>query len=66
MTTEVCTLSEAAKELRITRETCAYLIRDRQIPIRRVGKCKLLDRDGFGRLRDAVSGIRAKPEPVAV
>lgn len=63
---EFYSLSEAARRLGASRKLVAFLVREHQIPLRQHGAWKLLDRDGFERLREAHDAYLAKPEPIAV
>lgn len=42
-----------------------FLVRERQIPARRVGRAIVLDAKGLEKLKVALADYRAKPEPAA-
>jgi hypothetical protein len=45
-----------------SRHLINFLMRDRQIPFRLVGKAKVLDEEGVELLKRAIAEYRAKPE----
>ena len=58
-------LSEAGRMLGENRNLIAYLVSDRGIPFRMVGKAKAIDAVGLATLREALADYRAKAEAVA-
>jgi hypothetical protein len=58
-------LNDASRVLKEDRNLITFLVRDRQIPVRMIGRSKVLDMKGLKRLRLALSEYRGKPESVS-
>lgn len=55
------TLSQVQQITGANPNLITYLIRDRQIPYRSIGKAKVLDNDGLRQIRRAIAEYEAKP-----
>lgn len=58
-------LSEVHRQTGESRQLIGFLIHDRRIPYRQVGRAKAIDQDGHRRLLEAIADFRRRDEPAA-
>lgn len=60
----VYSLSKAARLLGVNRQLITFLVQDRQIPVRVVGKAKAIDSASLARLRAELVAYKSKRVPM--